>query len=197
MAKKVVPYLVHGDKPLAFHPLADIFPLMEGDAFAALVADVREHGVRERITLFEDMILDGRNRYRAWQECEGHTCDWHIFPSYGDTPAKRREDALAFVISANIHRRHLTAEQKRDLIAKLLKNSPEKSDRQIAKEIGASHTHVSNIRDKLEETGDVATVATSPTPRGASSRGGGRGRRRLSRPILARSTARSRRPRRP
>ena len=38
------------------------------------------------------------------------------------------EDPLAYVISANIHRRHLAAEQKRELIAALLKAAPEKSD---------------------------------------------------------------------
>jgi hypothetical protein len=42
-------------------------------------------------------------------------------------------DPYAFVISANIRRRHLTAEQKRDLIAKVLKAQPRKSNRQIAK----------------------------------------------------------------
>jgi hypothetical protein len=37
-----------------------------------------------------------------------------------------RDDPAGFVVSANIKRRHLTAEQKRDLIAKLLERSPEK-----------------------------------------------------------------------
>jgi hypothetical protein len=48
-------------------------------------------------------------------------------------------DPYAFVISANIRRRHLTAEQKRDLIAKVLKAQPRKSNRQIAKATGTSH----------------------------------------------------------
>ena len=41
-------------------------------------------------------------------------------------------EAAACVISANIHRRHLTAEQRRELIEKLLKADPGQSDRQIA-----------------------------------------------------------------
>ena len=34
-------------------------------------------------------------------------------------------DPYAYVMSANLHRRHLTPEQRRELVAKLLKASPE------------------------------------------------------------------------
>ena len=46
-------------------------------------------------------------------------------------------DPYGYVISVNLHRRHLTAEQKRELIAQLLKATPEKSDRQIAETVKA------------------------------------------------------------
>jgi hypothetical protein len=39
--------------------------MIEGADLDDLVSDVHEYGLREPIVVFEDKILDGRNRYRA------------------------------------------------------------------------------------------------------------------------------------
>src|SRR5207302_3191577 len=84
---------------IPFHPLADIFPLLEGAEFDALVADIKANGLRFKIILHEGMILDGRNRYRAMLAA-GHTPIAGHFSKYkpilpGDTP-------LSYVVTANL-----------------------------------------------------------------------------------------------
>jgi ParB-like chromosome segregation protein Spo0J len=59
---------IGGSKVIEFHPIADVFPLMEGEEFAELVQSIKENGQRDAIVTFNELILDGRNRYRACQE---------------------------------------------------------------------------------------------------------------------------------
>ncbi len=92
-----------------YHPLANIFPLIEGQAFDDLVADIRTNGVREPIWMYQHQILDGRNRYRAAKEA-GVKCELRTYD--GDDP-------VGFVVSLNLHRRHLTESQRAMAAAKL------------------------------------------------------------------------------
>jgi predicted ArsR family transcriptional regulator len=62
--------------------------------------------------------------------------------------------------------RHLTTQQKREVIAKLLKANPEKSNRQIAGEVKVSHPTVAAVRADLETKGDVEKISTSLDKKG-------------------------------
>jgi hypothetical protein len=136
--------------PLQYHPFADIFPLMKGKEFEELVADIKARGLTEPIVTYKGKVLDGRNRDRA---CAAAGVKPRYLPFNGTD-----DDARAFVISANIRRRHLTASQKRALIKKVLKQSPETSDRQIAKTVGASPTTVAKVRgESTVQTGQLKT----------------------------------------
>lgn len=139
-----------------------MFPLLEGQDFADLVADIRENGLRQEEDIDVDVagrIIDGRNRYLACIEAG-------VEPRFY-TRRFREEAALAaFIISKNVHRRHLTAEQKRDLIAKLLIADPTKSDRAIAKIAKASPTTVGTVRAKGEASGDVSKSDTRRDTKG-------------------------------
>src|SRR5262245_29143715 len=89
-------------KTYAVHPFADIFPTLEGLAFQMLVEDIRERGQQEAIWLYEGKIIDGRNRYRALQQL-GREIKVQTYT--GDDP-------IGFVLSANLHRRHLNEGQR-------------------------------------------------------------------------------------
>ena len=97
-----------------YHPLANLFPYMTGAEFNELVDDIKKHGLREPILLYEDMILDGRNRYRACKAAK-------VEPTWAAPFRGTHDEAVALVVSANIRRRHLTSKQKRELIVNLLK----------------------------------------------------------------------------
>jgi hypothetical protein len=98
-----------GPGAIPFHPLAEIFPLLEGEAFADLVEDIAAKGLHEPVVLHEDKVLDGRNRYRACQEAGVAP----RFASYSGT------DPLGYVISLNLKRRHLDESQRAMVAAKL------------------------------------------------------------------------------
>src|SRR3954468_3138018 len=86
--------LLHYD----FHPLAAVFPLLEGEEFEELVASIAANGQRDPITLYREQILDGRNRFRACIKA-GVVPVFEILPD--------GQDLLRFVVDRNLRRRHL------------------------------------------------------------------------------------------
>lgn len=87
-----------------YHPIASLFPLMKGTEYDQLKTDVAAHGLLEAIWLHPDgSIIDGRNRHRACIETE-------------TAPQFRTWDGqgplVSFVVSMNLHRRHLTSSQR-------------------------------------------------------------------------------------
>ena len=89
---------------MKFHPFAEVFPLLQGADFDELVADIKQHGLREPIQLYRGQVLDGRNRFLA---CQKANIKIRTTTFVGDDTA-----ALAFVVSLNARRRHLTLEQR-------------------------------------------------------------------------------------
>jgi ParB-like chromosome segregation protein Spo0J len=96
-----------------FHPLVKIFPEMEEFAFAELVADIKANGIREPITIYKNQILDGRNRWRACQKL-GIACPQRAYEGKGE-----ERDLRAFVVSKNLHRRHLNTSQRAMIAAEI------------------------------------------------------------------------------
>lgn len=87
---------------MEFHEYANLFPMMQPDELQELVADIKSNGLIEPIVLYEEKILDGRNRYLA---CGEAGIKPHFEYYKGDEP-------VSYAISKNLHRRHLTGSQK-------------------------------------------------------------------------------------
>lgn len=89
------------------HPLCTLFPRLTGAEFDALRDDIKANGLRQPIILHEGMILDGGNRYRACVEAGAEP----VFEEYDGG------NLVSFVLSANLHRRHMTPGQQAAIVA--------------------------------------------------------------------------------
>ena len=94
-----------------YHEYANLFPMMPATDLKSLADDIRSSGLSDSIITFEGKILDGRNRHKAC-EIAGVT---PRFTEYDGS------DALQFVISHNLHRRHLSESQRAMVAAKWAK----------------------------------------------------------------------------
>lgn len=110
---------------MKFHPYSEVFPLIEGVAFNELVADIKANGLREPIWTYEGKILDGRNRFLACQKANVRAA---LRKYMGN-------DALGFVISLNVMRRHLS-ESQRAMAAARIATLREGANQHSSKNIG-------------------------------------------------------------
>jgi hypothetical protein len=160
---------------LLTHPAAELFPRPSEAELKELAEDIKLNGQCVPIAVCKSAdgktlaVVDGVSRLDAMAltgllnvNSEDELCIGKELVRFTAVTG----DPYAFALSANIHRRHLTAELKRDLIEKLLKAKPEQSDRQIAKQTKTSPTWVGKIRKEAEAAGDVSTVDTRIDTRG-------------------------------
>ena len=138
----------------SIHPVAELFPLMEEEQFKALCQSIKESGLQTPIQLSPDGVLfDGRNRLLAVSEL--------------DLPCKTEivevKDVTAWIVNANLHRRHLTSGQRAMIAEELctLKHGTNRFSKDrvphvevypetlasAAKKMGISHASVSMARD--------------------------------------------------
>ena len=147
---------------LDFHPVANIFPLMTGAEYDALVSDIAEHGQREAIWLHTDgRIIDGRNRYRA-------CCDIGLVPECKTWDGSG--SLIAFVVSLNLHRRHLTSSQRAVVALDILPMlEAEARERQLATLKQNTDSQLVDYREKTRwnhdhESGIVEAGASHRSP---------------------------------
>jgi len=158
---------------LPVHPAAEHLPLMSADRLRELGEDIIKNGLTNSVVLWRAdpksplYLVDGRNRCDALELVTGSPVEVGA-PSLmaGDFLARDKVvvldglkvDPWDYVASANVHRRHLNAGDRQKALVGLIARTPEKSDRQIAKEIGVDHKTIAGARAKGEATGEVSPV---------------------------------------
>ena len=88
-----------------WHEASKLFPLMQDEEFQDLVNDIKENGLLSPIMLFENKILDGRNRLLACKELG-------IDPKFSEWNALSDVSPILWTISMNLKRRNLSPSQK-------------------------------------------------------------------------------------
>jgi hypothetical protein len=137
---------------MKYHPYSDIWPLMSGEDFEKLKADIKANGLRMNVITYKDMVLDGRNRERA---CEAVG----VTTRYADAGVSTDDDALKLVASLNEHRRHLSIAQ-RAFAAEALATLRNGSNQYRAKEQGCSAERPSSSDTKtLRDAADLIGVS--------------------------------------
>jgi ParB-like chromosome segregation protein Spo0J len=127
-------------------------PKLPYDQFMALRDNIALNGVL--VPILTDggrpvcRIIDGGTRKAIADEL-GYDCPEVV--QEGLTEEEMRTLARAL----NLARRQLTAEQKRQLIADQLLETPDRSNRWVGKQLGVSHPTVASVRAEMEATGKV------------------------------------------
>ena len=119
-------------QPYPFSYLVNLFPRMTPAEFAALVASIREHGLRDPIWVWCGEIIDGQNHFLACIEAG-------VEPRYEHLPD--HIDPLDYVLDKNLNRRNMSAGQRAVSAHKLLSQSgPARPRREDGDSLARSYT---------------------------------------------------------
>lgn len=161
---------------MEFHEVANLFPLIEGKEFDDLVEDIRVNGLQQPIWTYQGKIIDGRNRYRACIEAG-------VEPQFREW--RGNGSLIAFVVSLNLKRRHLTSSQKAmvaieiermlgeearklqgartDLFQNFEKGEPIHAAKQAAAIVGTNHQYVVDAKKIVELAPELKEVVLNGT----------------------------------
>lgn len=135
---------------MEFHPVCKVFPKMSDKEFLDLIEDIATNGQMETIKTYQGKIIDGRNRFLACQRLniEPITCEWNGNGSL-----------ISYVMSLNLHRRHLTPSQRAGISLDLLEYE-EKEAKERQKRAGEMHGIGQKIIANLQEPISKGTAAS-------------------------------------
>lgn len=99
------------------HPAADLFPMLSERDLQMMADDIKANGQAVPIAILNGTyIIDGRNRYAACRLAGVEPKTREMQSDFAD-----EGEVIRFIISTNIHRRHLTESQRAAIAAELAK----------------------------------------------------------------------------
>ena len=135
---------------LKFHPICLEYSDMDPSIYEVMKADIRQHGQKMAIVLYDGMILDGRHRYKICNELG-------IEPRF---TTYKGQDPRSLVISLNDLRRHYTEAQRVGLIQNVIKKYEQKRKEEGRAPRGALQPKVSELASR--ELKEIYGIKTSP-----------------------------------
>ena len=160
-----------GEYPV--HPVASLFPMIDDESLNALAEDIKKNGQRDPIIVAyldeamidEPVVIDGRNRHAACK-LAGIEPEFKFVMSLNDRELSPQVIA-DWIISHNLHRRHLTTSQKAAVavayeaeLAKLAKaRQGQRNDLKPGKDIPANLRECSEGKESAKEAGDLFQVS--------------------------------------
>ena len=137
-------------------PYFDVMPPLTAEERVELTADIRANGITYPVLVTEaNEIIDGHNRLTIAAELGLTGVPISVLSGLTADQKRARAEDL------NLHRRHLTTDQKRRIIAGRLKAAPVRSNRDIAKETATDHKTVGTVRKAMESTGEIPQLAAT------------------------------------
>jgi ParB-like chromosome segregation protein Spo0J len=129
-----------------------VMPPLTLEEYQALETSIREHGVLTPVVTDESGdIIDGYHRDEIGTRL-GVKVPRRTVRDLTD------EQKTAMALTLNLDRRHLTREQRRELLAQSIKAEPELSDSQHAKRTGTSDKTATSVRTELEGRAEIPSV---------------------------------------
>jgi ParB-like chromosome segregation protein Spo0J len=135
-----------------------LLPKITDDEYITLKKSIRENGQMFAIIVSDkNVILDGHNRAKACEEL-GIEVDFDV-RHFDDEPTERE-----FVIIANLHRRHLTLEQRGFLGVQLMKIEEELARKRMGQK-GVKEGEVAPIGDSFGKSVEKVAEIVKVSPR--------------------------------
>ncbi len=126
------------------HPVADLFPMLPDDELKDLADDIKTNGLQQPVVVSDGVLIDGRNRLAACEMVD-------VEPDFVELNGS---DPVAFILSANLARRHMTKGQR--AMAGVRAYGNKVANRQTARVSGVNREYVNRASRVLDADSDLA-----------------------------------------